>query len=241
MTEMKVAEQTLFYGTPVAILFACTILFLLSTNSFASEPIYRNPNLTFKPLSPAEEVRLTPSKLGQAPHLNAEEQLIIEGGEIIVRKIITKNADLHSYMAIGLVDAPPKSIMQLLRNYSGYVEFMANIQEITVRWDKNLAVVDQTMGIALMTFRYRFNILHYQDSMIEWEYVQGDVIEMSGYYKLFPLGGNAKTLLVYRVNSDPGMPIPNFIVAYYTIVSGQNVLEAIRIAVAGRATKRNGR
>lgn len=219
-----------------SVLIAVILSFTGAPALSADAPKFTNPNRTFKPVSPEEEARLAPIILGDRPKLDKKELEKINKGKIVVRKIKTAD-ESRRYEAIGKIDAPPKKVMEFMRNYPARVGVLPHIQEVSVEWEGNLAHVDQTLKVAFKTIRYRLDYLHYKDSVIEWEYVHGDLKDTRGYYKLFPCNDGAATILIYHVYTETGMLVPKFIVALLSKSSMPDVVEAIRGAVMKKAGK----
>lgn len=204
------------------------------------EPKFTNPNLTFKPMSPEEEARLAPIKLGQPPVLDAKQQKKVDKGDVVIVDMTKSDTDDKGpkrYLAIGMVDAAPKAIMSFLRDYPNRVGRMPHIAEVSAEWEKNLARVNMTLKIALTKLRYRMQYLHYVDSMVEWEYIHGDIKDSKGYFKCFPREDGKKTLLVYHVQTETGMSVPKFILEMLTKHSMPKVIKAVRAAVKELAEK----
>ncbi|RJO71550.1 MAG: hypothetical protein C4523_04265 [Myxococcales bacterium] len=208
------------------------ILFSIVTAAlWADEPKYRNPNPAFKLLPPEEEARLAPIKLGKPPAFSSDELKKIQAGDVVVRKL-AETGDRRRYEAIGKVDLPPKAVMAFMRDYSLRVGVMPHNEKVHAEWQGNMAVVDMTLKVGLSRVSYRQNILHYLDSYMEWEYVHGDLKHTAGYYKFFPYSEGRKTLVVYNVETDPGLPLPGFLLDLLTKSSMPDVIRAIRKGAA---------
>jgi uncharacterized membrane protein len=211
-------------------------VFVASAGAFAGEYKYRNPEPKFKPLGKDAELAAAAQRLGKPPKLNEEQQAEVEEGKVVIREI-KGGGEGKRYEAIAVVKAPPKAVMAFLRDFKSFVGPMPNLKKIEFTWEGNVAHVTQWLKVALTTVSYRLNIAHYGDSVIEWEFVEGDIKDTTGYYKFFPRAEGKETLLVYHVYTDPGMAVPQFIINLLTKSSMPSVIEAIRAAVAKRAAK----
>ncbi len=192
----------------------------------SAQPKFKNNNQKFRPLTLAEEKKLEPVKLGQPPELTEKEQKRIEKGRIVTHKIAEK-----TFRAIGIVNAPPAKLMAFMKDYPARAGKMPHITKMRAIWNKNMAIVDQTMKVALSTFEYRLSFLHYGNSYIEWEYVEGDVRDTHGYWKFFPQDNGKKTLVVQQITTDPGIPMPKSIYTLLTKHSLPKAIKALRKAV----------
>lgn len=209
---------------------------LAGSAAAAEEFKYKNPEPKFKPLTKEQEAAQAPAKLGSPPKLSEKQQALVDEGEVVIREV--KGAgEGKRYEAIAVIKAPPRAVMSFLKDFKSFVGAMPNLKKIDFTWDQSLARVTQTLKVALSTVVYRLNIQHYGDSVIEWEFLEGDIKDTTGYYKFFPRADGKETLIVYNVYTDPGMAVPQFIINMLTKSSMPGVIEAIREAVAKRAAK----
>ena len=214
------------------------LFFLPPYSSLAEEPRPGGPSGSFNPHSKAREAELASQKLGRKPSLsNAAQQRLLKG-EILIREIEAPASGYSSFIAIATIPASPREIMSVLRDYPSHSRFMPDVKEVSVHWKNNLAVVDETLATTLKTIRYRLNFLHYKDSVVEWEFVSGDIKDCFGSYKLFPINNGTRTLLEYRLNSNPGVAISDSIVSYFTKRSVLKVVNALRMEVVKRSNER---
>jgi hypothetical protein len=202
----------------------------------ADEPKYRNPNPKFKPQSQEEIARLEKVMLGTQPQLSARELEKLNEGDVVVRKI-SDSGDHKKYEAFGIIDGTPEEAMAFMSDYPAKLGIFPNLKDVKVVWNGNVAVADMTVKIAFQTIRYRMNFRHYGHSFIEYEYVHGDLKDTHGYYKFFPFAEGKKTLMVYHVDTNTGMPVPQFIVDSLTKGAMPDVIEAVRKGVALRRNR----
>jgi len=219
-------------GNNISVMLMCC-LFLFSSVSQAEEPKFTNAGAKFKPMAAAEEAALEKSKLGIPPKLSSDALAKISKGKVILREV-KGQGEARSCQAIAVVKAPPAKVMAFLRDYPSYVKYMPHLKDIKVSWNGNMATNSYQLKIALTNVAYKLNILHYGNSALEWEYISGDIRDTNGYYHLHPFNDGQWTLVDYNVYTDPGMPIPQFIINLLTRNSMPDVIEAIRKAVADR-------
>jgi len=189
---------------------------------------FTNPDTTLVPTPPDDIARLMREKLGKPPKLAKKELATIKKGDVVVKKIGEAKESGQLFEAIGIVDASPKDLMAFMRDFPSRVGIMPHLEKVTANWDGNLAVVDLEIKVVVTTLNYRLNVLHYNNHFIEWEYVYGDIKNTEGYYKFFPLSKGTRTLVVYRETSDPGIPLPQFILNMLTKNSIPDVIRAMR-------------
>ncbi len=215
----------------VAVAVSCCLMLLPIIAQAEEEPEFKNPNPVFKSNTPEMEKTLAAKKLGKPPKLSKDEMKQLVGGEILVRELPNQTKGAKRFEAIGIVKASPKAVMAFLRDFDSQVGVMPHLIKVDYTWDRNLAHMQQTLKIALMKINYTLNVLHYGDSVIEWEFVKGDIKDTSGYYKFFPFSKGKKTLVVYHVFNDPGMAVPDFIQDLLTKNSMPDVIQTIRKVV----------
>lgn len=231
--------MTIFSRALVLALLLCFAV-VSSVAAGEDEAKYKNDKPVFKALSPEEETRLAPIKRGKPPAMDKAMLKKLKKGEVVIKEIPKKATDkggekAKRFEAIGIVNASPKAVMAFMRDFAAFVGPMPHLEKIDFKWDRNLAVVRQDLEIMLFSIWYRLNILHYKNAMIEWEFLEGDIKDTSGYYKFFPFKKGKKTLVVYHVYTEPGIAVPQTIMDFLTKRSMPDVIETIRKEVKKRS------
>ena len=235
-------RRFLRYGVPVLILLvsAAVLAFVWlmpGNNANADQPKFVNPAQTFEPIPDAQARAMVREKLGRPPRMSAEELARVKAGEVVVRKV-GGQGERRAYMALATVDHPPAAVMAFMRDYPAKLGIFPNMTAIEAQWNGNMAKVDLTIKVGLNIIKYRLHFRHYGDNYLEFEYAYGDIKDTHGEYKFFPLSGGAKTLLVYRVDTDTGVPLPRFIINLLTKNSLPKMIRAIRIGTERRLAGR---
>ncbi len=199
----------------------------------ADEPRFVNPSPRLKPVPEAQAAALGKKKLGSLPKLTKEDLNKIAKGEVLIRKL-SENGDKRRYEAIGSIDVPPKTVMAFMKDYPKKPNYFPHMEKISVTWNGNLATVDLRLKVAFKTISYRMRFLHLGDHYVDQEFIHGDIKDSSAFYKFFPYSQGRKTLMVYNVYSDPGLPLPDFILNLLTKNSLPGVFDAVRRGVADR-------
>ncbi len=211
-----------------------SVLFLFLTLpvfSHAEEACkFSNPNPTFKRLTPAQEKQKVIKNLGNPPVFNEKEKKKLEKGKVVLREI-GRSGDAKRMEAYGLIEAPPAKIMAFLKNFDAQVGKMPHLKKARATWDGGLAHAEFWIKVAWKEIYYKLNVYHFGDQLIEWEFVCGGFKTTSGYWKFHPMDGGKKTLVVYHVFTDPGLPLPGFIVKMLTNSSMPDVVLAVKEAV----------
>jgi len=168
--------------------------------------------------------------MGSIPELTGEEWEELKAGDVVIRETGVDKKGAREYLTVTLVDGSPAQCSGFIRRYDLYRDYMPNVKSAEASWNGNLATVKYHLKVALSNIRYKLRVLHLAPGYIEWEYIEGDIKDTYGSWKFFPYGAG-KTLAVYRVFTDPGMPIPQFILNILTKGSLPDVLRAVKKGV----------
>jgi ribosome-associated toxin RatA of RatAB toxin-antitoxin module len=148
--------------------------------------------------------------------LDEHEKKRIAQGEIIVREIDAVEKSGRTFEAIGLINASANNVMQVLKDYKKYPDFMPNVSRIEiVEQSGNVAVLNYTLTLPLKIIKkYRLrlsvNEAEEQSSLIEWQMEEWPELKMeetirdtSGYWRIEAQSEN-KSLALYHLYTDPG-------------------------------------
>jgi hypothetical protein len=151
--------------------------------------------------------------------LSEGEKTLVENGEIILREISTIGKEGHTFEAIGVINAPKKTIMRVLTDYEKYPEFMPNVSRIDIVEQRtNEAVLNYTLSLPLGKIKkYRLGISATDEdknvSKLQWQLQKWPGLEISetikdttGYW-LIREETPKRCLVLYHVYTDPG-PVP---------------------------------
>lgn len=151
--------------------------------------------------------------------LTASEEARITKGDTIVRDLASAVNSGRTFEAIGLIQANPGDVMQVLQDYEKYPEFMPNVSKIQIVEQRGAAtVLNYTLTLPLGIVRkYRLKIspsapgaqvvsLDWQ--LQKWPELKSEetITDTSGYWRIVEKGEN-KSLVLYHVYTDPG-PVP---------------------------------
>ena len=170
--------------------------------------------------------------------LTEEEKKLVEQSDIIVREVSTVNKSGRTFEAIGLVNAPKKTIIQVLTDYQKYPEFMPNVSRIDiVEQRESEAVLNYTLSLPLgKTKKYRLKVTmtehDNQTAMIQWKMQKWPGLKATetiknttGYWRIEEKSKNS-SLILYHVYTDPG-PIPFGLGWIVDVLSKNSVPEAL--------------
>jgi len=201
-------------------------------------PAHVNPSPDLTAVGPDEEARLAPQVRGPVPALDDRRLGRLRAGAIETRELPSSREDAMHFQALGSVDGTPAEVMVVLRDYPHRAGLFPHVESCTATWDRNLALVDMELSVAVSTVRYRLAMRHFGDQAIVWTYVHGDLKDSTGSWKLFPYDNGARTLVLYETESLPDSAVPRFILSSLTGKGLPGVIEAVRKGVARRRASR---
>lgn len=114
-----------------------------------------------------------------------------------------------------LVESPAEEVLAVLLDFDAYPEWAKQVRAVKViRKDRRGRALQVEFEVApgpLPKVRYILAYT-YADDGLSWEYVEGDLKDMRGSYRLEPREGH--TRVVYDLAVDPGkIPLPGFVKA----------------------------
>jgi hypothetical protein len=184
----------------------------------------------------------------------------VERGEVVVDLQRIRGTTTRRGNAVGIIDAPIEQVWAVLNDYNHYTEFMPRFRECFMVksevLDKiaeiaNLRTAEPILranmqDIAVSDTIYLYNCLDFplplgdkryilrtvHDNVnytTRWTQIRGDLRANEGSWELFSRG--EKTLAVYTALSDPGIPLPKFLVNMATQLILPDVIKGIRARV----------
>jgi hypothetical protein len=131
-------------------------------------------------------------------------------------------ANSPTYIAEGLIDAPPAAVWALVSKCADYVKNMPNIVasvELSREGDERT----EFTAVCEVTFDAPFpfsDLVSVSRATLTvdpdgggysraWKLIRGDYDVNEGSWRLVPADGGAKTKATYRIRAVPNLPIPN--------------------------------
>lgn len=169
-------------------------------------------------------------------------------GKVVIRDLSKADEAGKTYLAGAIIAAPVARLCTILQNYPDYPSFMPNTDKAqVVKAEAGASLVDMRLKLPLgkiKQYRLRMeaktsaNACHLAWKLVPRPELTPDetIADTSGYWQLAPLANDpAKTLVKYRVYSDPG-PVPmglGWIVDSLGKDSLPKTLEALRKKAGG--------
>jgi hypothetical protein len=172
------------------------------------------------------------------PTLSAEQVERLGTGEVLVEVV---NAELATGDAMGVINAPPERVMEVVADFENYEDFMPDITEAEIvgqegdfRLCRGLTDTPWPMDDRNWTLRAWYgqrNIDGMDVWVSTWDYVpgSGNLEDTEGYWLLIPWGDNGQSTLVrYYITADLGTWLPDFLMTWATENMLPNMIQAIR-------------
>jgi hypothetical protein len=160
------------------------------------------------------------------PSLSAAEVSRLNAGEILVAVI---PGELPVGDALGVLDAPPEQVLEVIRDFPRHSEFMRDMalseivgQEGEFTLQHGITDTPWPMADREWTLRTWSGPLEVDgvDCLISrWAYIpgSGNLVDTQGYWLLIPWGDDgSKTLMRYHIMVDLGTWLPNFLLEWST-------------------------
>ncbi len=175
------------------------------------------------------------------PVLTAEElsfpdnngKIIDRSEDYIIRLIETPDTDIKTAEALFLVNAKPGVVFKAVTDFDHYPEFMPNIVKVTsVNSNNKDKRYRFTLKVAIWNINYTLLLKSENKEdvySLEWEYLEGDIKDTSGSWSIRKYEKeNNYSLVFYRVRTDPGRFVPDWVADRLTTGSIPDLVEAVR-------------
>ena len=170
-----------------------------------------------------------------APTLDQEKTKKLEAGEVIVTMVKpTDNAGLAA-RSLGIVHAPTSEVWPVVRDCEHFADFMPHTKKSAAKEENGDPICFVEIGLP-----FPFPNLWADTKSLTrqepsgayeraWTLVRGNYRRNTGSWTLYPYGeGGKKTLLVYFIDTDPKVAIPDWILRAAQTGSVNELFKSIR-------------
>lgn len=164
--------------------------------------------------------------------MSPQEKSKVEQGGIVAR-MTNGNAKTHKLvMAVGMINASPDAVWKVLTDYEHYprifngIKSHQTVSQADANHLVNKVVVDSPWPLP---DRWTLNSIEHGSNKrwIKFQKIDGEFKTFMGEWQLVPQGKG--TLLVYKVNIDPGIPlVPDWLINMGTKQILPGVIKAVR-------------
>ncbi|MCA9571784.1 MAG: hypothetical protein KC656_28295 [Myxococcales bacterium] len=166
----------------------------------------------------------------------ADTRARLDGGEIIVQTTPVEGSGVPKIKAMGVVDAPPAAIWAVIERCGDYKKTMIRTAESVELSRKGNVVrcrVTIELPFPLKNLTATTDAIHTvvpgKKWQRRWTLVEGDYVRNSGSWTLLPFDDEGKrTLVIYEVNAEPKIAIPDSIQRAAQKKSLPNLFEHLR-------------
>lgn len=166
------------------------------------------------------------------------ELAALERGEILVRLREVPGSAIKEGKALGLIDAAPERVFQVVTDLEAFPEFMPHVRQSTVEPQADGSLVNYQyldLPFPIRDRYYKIRVVHRVEEThrgrvwrSSWTYLpgSGNVVENYGAWTLRDYGG--RTLALYQVFTDPGGWIPAWAANRASRQTLPDILRALR-------------
>ncbi len=126
--------------------------------------------------------------------------------------VLPNHGKIRRLQVLGVFDAGVEKLWEVVTSYDAYPTFMPRVKRFQVleRRPKQ-RVVDATLDFTVARMRYTLELTHDCEALrIEWRRLRGDFRHNSGFWCFTPLS-DGRTQVEYRLDVDPGLPVPSWL------------------------------
>lgn len=170
-----------------------------------------------------------------APSLTEHERKRLDGGEVVVQEHKPTDNRGIGVRALGVVDAPTAEVWPVLRDCQHFSAFMPRTRASSVREEDGARVchVELKMPWPLTDLWSDSKSIEREEPdgrfMRSWSLVRGTYRRNQGSWALVPWGVEGRqTLIVYVIDSDPSVVIPDAILRSAQVGALPDVFTSIR-------------
>lgn len=174
------------------------------------------------------------------PELSADDTKRLDQGEVVTRSLTPTGNKGVAAMALGVIDAPSSDVWPVVRDCQYFKHFMPRTKDSGVKEHPTkgrLCHVELDMPFPLTNlWSDTFSTMREEPAghfVRAWSLVEGTYHRNDGSWTLVPWGdGGAKTLLVYAIDSDPKLLVPDGLMRSAQVGSLPDVVKQVRKRVA---------
>lgn len=168
------------------------------------------------------------------PKLNEKETKKLDANEIVVRDLKPTDGKGVAAESLGVIDAPTSEVWPILKECEHFMHFMPKMKK-SAMLDENgerLCHTELRLPFPLTDlWSDTRSVIREEPTghfLRAWTLVRGTYHRNSGSWHVLPWGDGAKTLVVYTIDSDPKMIVPDALIRSAQTGSLPDVFAAIR-------------
>lgn len=163
--------------------------------------------------------------------LNESQISQMKGGKILVNAKGTDGQQKGMVEALVLIDAPAEIIWKIMTDCPGAPSFVPGLKDCRILDSgKNWEIIRHEVKWIWFFPRitYVFRAEYQMNRQIDFVKIKGDLREMKGSWRLFPIDDSGQTIVRYEVYLDPSFFIPQWLVKRILMSDLPEMLAALR-------------
>ncbi len=173
------------------------------------------------------------------PKLSEKDTRKLEAGEMVVREFKPTDNRGIGVESYGIIDAPTHEVWPVVRDCQHFARFMPRTKDSSVKDEDGVQLchVELRLPFPLTNLWSDTRSVQREEPAGHfhraWTLVRGTYHRNSGSWSVLPWGGDGKkTLVVYMIDSDPAMIVPDAILRSAQTGSLPEVFASIRKRVS---------
>jgi ribosome-associated toxin RatA of RatAB toxin-antitoxin module len=168
------------------------------------------------------------------PKLSDKETKKLEANEIVVRDIKPTDNKGVGAESMGIIDAPTTEVWPVLRDCKDFMHFMPKMKKSALLEENGETLCHTELRLPFPLtdlWSDTRSVIREEPSghfLRSWTLVRGTYNRNNGSWHVLPWGDGKKTLVVYTIDSDPKMIVPDALIRSAQTGSLPDVFAAIR-------------
>lgn len=168
------------------------------------------------------------------PAFTDAEAKKLEAGETVVHEVKPTDNKGIGVESFGLIDAPSTEVWPVLRDCAHFASFMPRTKTSSIKEEEGVSLchVELRLPFPLMNLWSDTKSVQREEPAGHfhraWTLVRGTYRRNSGSWSVLPWGDGTRTLVIYAIDSDPIILIPDGILRSAQTGSLPEVFAAIR-------------
>ncbi len=186
------------------------------------------------PLLTALPLIFAPLCAQATPKLSGDAKATLTQGEVIVERLDPTGGSGVAARAMGIVDATPAKVWPVVRDCEHFAKFMPRTKKSDLVSRKGTDSVCRVEIEMPFPFDNLWSVVRSSERETKeggfqrvWTLMKGTYKRNNGRWSVYPWEGD-KSLLVYEIDVDPDMAIPDAIIRSAQTGSLPDVFEAVR-------------
>ena len=169
-----------------------------------------------------------------APPLTDAERARLEAGDVVIHDAKPTGGSGVAVVAMGVVDAPSPEVFPVVRDCQHFSRFMPKVKSSALLEEdgRSLCHTELSMPFPLSNLWSDTAFVVREEPRghftREWSLVRGTFTHNTGAYSVVPWGDGTKSLVVYALDSNPKVPVPDALLRSAQTGSLPQVFAAIR-------------